>query len=89
MILVVQFGSYSNNESSVFTICPSVVGNFVSVNFTTFSLENNFDFLEIFNGPHDRFQRSLELTQEVERWATRLRPSDPGGMPHVLGLPRM
>lgn len=42
--------NYSNNQNLVYTICPSTPGAKVRVNFTTFSLDNGFDFLEIFNG---------------------------------------
>ncbi len=43
-------GSYSNSETRIFTICPSTPGAKVRVNFTTFSIENNWDFLQVFDG---------------------------------------
>ena len=43
-------GSYTNNETTMATICPSVAGQYVSVNFSAFNLENNDDFLYIFDG---------------------------------------
>jgi len=43
-------GNYSNNQNSFFTICPTVPGQFVSLNFTAFATQNNVDYLVIFNG---------------------------------------
>jgi hypothetical protein len=43
-------GNYANNENSTFTITPSTPGAFAQVDFTSFALENNFDFLKVFNG---------------------------------------
>lgn len=45
-------GSYGNSQTLVFTICPSTPGAKVRVNFTAFDLENNYDFLEVFDGPN-------------------------------------
>jgi len=42
--------SYSSNESITTTICPTLPGQFVTVNFASFAAENNFDFLKIYNG---------------------------------------
>ncbi len=42
--------NHSNDESGMTIICPSTVGQYVSVDFTSFSLENNFDYLYIFDG---------------------------------------
>lgn len=44
-------GDYANNENYTLTICSSVPGNCVRLNFTLFDLENNFDELTIYNGP--------------------------------------
>jgi len=44
------FSDYSNSETYVYTICPDVAGNTIQVDFTSFDIENNFDFLEIFDG---------------------------------------
>ena len=43
-------GNYSNNQTLTYTICPSVPGNRVVMNFTAFALENNYDFLTIYDG---------------------------------------
>ncbi|MGQ3133642.1 MAG: PKD domain-containing protein, partial [Flavobacteriales bacterium] len=43
-------GNYSNNQTITYTICPSVAGNRVVMNFSTFALENNYDFLTIYDG---------------------------------------
>lgn len=42
--------NYSNNQSILQVICPSVPGNYVTLNFTSFNLENNFDWLTIMAG---------------------------------------
>ncbi len=43
-------GNYLNNENSTLIVTPSTTGAFAQVDFTSFALENNFDFLKIFNG---------------------------------------
>ncbi len=43
-------GIYTNNQNLTFTICPSTPGAQVRVNFSAFNLENNWDFLYIYNG---------------------------------------
>jgi hypothetical protein len=43
-------GNYANNQSIVTTFCPSVAGNCISMNFSAFSLESNWDFLRIYDG---------------------------------------
>ena len=42
--------NYANNSNVTTTICPSNPGEFVTVTFTSFALENNFDRLKIYNG---------------------------------------
>ncbi|HEX8270039.1 MAG TPA: T9SS type A sorting domain-containing protein [Flavobacterium sp.] len=42
--------NYSNNENSIYTICPTVAGEYVSVTFTAFDTEANWDALYVFNG---------------------------------------
>ena len=42
--------NYGNNQTFVYTICPSTPGAKVRVTFSAFSLENNFDFLQIYDG---------------------------------------
>ena len=44
---------YSNNENFTITICPDIPGEAISINFTAFNTENNFDFLSIFDGTDD------------------------------------
>ncbi len=41
---------YGNNETRITTICPSIAGNKVSINFTAFATENSVDFLTIYDG---------------------------------------
>ncbi|MDX1652294.1 MAG: proprotein convertase P-domain-containing protein, partial [Brumimicrobium sp.] len=43
-------GNYGNNQLFTFTICPSTPGAFATVNFTFFDIENNWDFLTIYDG---------------------------------------
>jgi hypothetical protein len=44
-------GNYANNANYTVTYCPSVAGQVVTMNFTQFSTEANFDFVTIYNGP--------------------------------------
>ena len=43
-------GSYSNNENTTTTICPTNVGDLVTVTFTSFSMESCCDNLKIYDG---------------------------------------
>lgn len=43
-------GNYTNGQNSLITFCPSTAGQYISVNFTAFSLESNYDFLYVFDG---------------------------------------
>ncbi len=43
-------GNYANNENITTTICPTNPGDLVTVTFTAFNIENNFDFLKIYDG---------------------------------------
>ncbi len=42
--------NYANSSDSVVTICPTVPGDFVTVNFTAFNTEASWDGLYVFNG---------------------------------------
>ncbi|MCW3102009.1 MAG: hypothetical protein JWO09_449 [Bacteroidetes bacterium] len=44
-------GNYANNENSTITFCPSVAGQFVQVNFSSFVTESGLDILTVYNGP--------------------------------------
>ncbi|MEM7102619.1 MAG: CUB domain-containing protein [Bacteroidota bacterium] len=44
-------GNYQNSEFTTYTICPSVNGDCVSLDFTNFQLESGFDDLALFDGP--------------------------------------
>jgi gliding motility-associated-like protein len=43
-------GNYANSTNSTVTICPTVIGEQVTVTFTLFNTENNFDGLYVYNG---------------------------------------
>ncbi|WP_425077817.1 T9SS type B sorting domain-containing protein [Psychroserpens sp. S379A] len=45
-----EFGSYSDNENFVVTICAATAGDFVRLNFTEFSTQLNNDILTIYDG---------------------------------------
>ena len=42
--------NYSINQDLTYTICPDTPGQAVTINFNSFSLENGFDFLSIYEG---------------------------------------
>ncbi|NBX80633.1 MAG: PKD domain-containing protein, partial [Flavobacteriales bacterium] len=42
--------NYSNNQNQTFTICPSTPGGRLNVNFSSFALESNYDYLTIYDG---------------------------------------
>jgi hypothetical protein len=44
-------GQYADNQFFIATFCAPA-GQYISFNFTTFNLENNFDFLDVYNGPN-------------------------------------
>jgi gliding motility-associated-like protein len=43
-------GNYSNNENRTTTICPVNPGDLVTVTFTAFNVQNNSDFLRVYDG---------------------------------------
>lgn len=43
-------GQYGNSQTLVYTFCPSTPGADMTFNFTSFSVENGYDFLQIFDG---------------------------------------
>jgi hypothetical protein len=43
-------GTYGINQSIVTTICPSVAGDCISLNFSAFNVESGWDFLRIYDG---------------------------------------
>ncbi|WP_298422943.1 PKD domain-containing protein, partial [uncultured Kordia sp.] len=44
-------GQYSNDENFVLTLCTSEPGQSVRMDFASFGLQNNSDFMDIFDGP--------------------------------------
>lgn len=45
------FGNYGNSQNTTTTYCPDNAGDCVVMSFSSFSLENNWDFLSIYDGP--------------------------------------
>jgi len=45
-------GTYSSGQDLTFTICPSTAGSKVMLNFTSFNVEDNYDYLTIYDGPN-------------------------------------
>lgn len=43
-------GNYANNTNSTVTICPTTPGDMVSLVFSAFNTENNWDYLRIYDG---------------------------------------
>ncbi|MGX7667718.1 M12 family metallo-peptidase [Flavobacterium pedocola] len=43
-------GNYTDNQSFVRTLIPSVANNRIRLNFTSFSLEDGFDYFYVYNG---------------------------------------
>ncbi|MFK7935322.1 MAG: T9SS type A sorting domain-containing protein [Saprospiraceae bacterium] len=44
-----QWGNYNHNEDYYFTICPDDPNQKVSINFTDFELETNYDYLYVYD----------------------------------------
>ena len=45
-------GNYSNNELITITVFPQNVGDVVTFTFNFFDIENNWDFIYVYNGPN-------------------------------------
>jgi hypothetical protein len=43
-------GNYSNSEDIITTLCPDNTGDVVTLQFLEFNVENNYDFLNIYDG---------------------------------------
>lgn len=43
-------GNYGSSQSIVTTICPSIAGDCISLNFSAFNIESGWDFLRIYDG---------------------------------------
>jgi uncharacterized repeat protein (TIGR01451 family) len=43
-------GNYSNNSNLTYTICPTIIGEIVTVTFTSFDTDVNWDALYVFDG---------------------------------------
>lgn len=54
-------GNYANGANVTTTICPTGT-DLVTVSFTAFQLENNFDFLRVYDGPDTSFPQIGNFT---------------------------
>ena len=72
-------GAYANSQTLVFTICPSTPGSYVQVNFTSFATENNFDFLQIYNGNSVAAPTLGTYTGTVGPGIAQATPANPSG----------
>lgn len=72
-------GSYSNSQDLTFTICPSTPGADVVVNFTSFALENSWDFLYIYDGNSTAAPTLGTYTGTTGPGLTSASPSNPSG----------
>jgi hypothetical protein len=45
-------GNYANNRNITQTFIPTTVCSNIQITFTSFNLENNFDYLYVYNGPN-------------------------------------
>ena len=48
-------GSYTNNEAFTRTITPNVANKKITATFTQFSVESDYDYLFIYDGPNDSY----------------------------------
>ncbi|WP_417213270.1 CUB domain-containing protein [Bizionia sp.] len=48
-------GNYGPNETIQTTLAPDIPGTAITVTFTSFNTENNWDYLYVYNGPDDSF----------------------------------
>ncbi|KAA3627161.1 MAG: hypothetical protein DWQ02_19925, partial [Bacteroidetes bacterium] len=55
-------GDYTSNENHTFTICPSDLNNCIYIDFNSFNLENNFDFVNIYAGADINAPQIAEIT---------------------------
>lgn len=69
-------GNYAINENYTFTICPDNGGSDLTVNFTSFDVEDNYDFLSIYNGMDTS---SLISTHDNGNPPTSITSTDPSG----------
>lgn len=46
-------GNYQNNTGANYVLCPSTPGQYVTINFSSFNLENGWDLFTVINGAAD------------------------------------
>lgn len=56
-------GNYANNINNIYrTFCPSTDGTCLRVNFSSYDIENGWDFLRVLNGPAQNSTQIASLT---------------------------
>ena len=70
-------GNYQPNENITTVICPTNPGEAVTVFFTAFAIENNFDYLQVYDGPNASSQLLANLTGSIS--PTAFTASNPSG----------
>ena len=45
-------GNYTDNQNRTVTFCSSPAGQTISLTFSQFNIENNWDYMYIYNGPN-------------------------------------
>jgi gliding motility-associated-like protein len=78
---------YSNDESFTFTICPDIAGGQAQLDFITFNLQQNADFMTIYNGPNTTYDVIATLTGSNNPGVVTasLVPINAGGLPNPGG----
>jgi gliding motility-associated-like protein len=79
---------YSNDESFTFTICPDpLVGGQAQLDFIIFNIQQNADFMTIYNGPDTTFDviTTLSGTNNPGVITASLVPINLGGLPNPGG----
>lgn len=71
--------NYSNNENLTYTICPSTPGTFVDVEFLSFDVQANQDFLSIYDGPNTGSPLINTFSNANFPAGLEIRSTDPSG----------
>ncbi|WP_282044295.1 PKD domain-containing protein, partial [Winogradskyella flava] len=82
-----EFGNAGNDENLTLTLCPDTPGLQAQLNFTQFALQNNLDFLTIYNGPDITYDEIVTSTGVVSPGliTASLTEINPGGLANPDG----